>query len=149
MKVCVARSVPHQEVVSDVVVCDRAANGLQWATGWCGWAYGSFRRRTGNGGNGLRCWFLLRLLGRWDFDVNGIDEGGQRCLVLLVGMRPKPQNEADKDGRRDGDKPGRCMEMMLTAPGADAQLSVLFVTQLSGSADNVLIIDSHNVSVLF
>lgn len=142
-------SVPHQEVVSDMVICDRAADGLLRATGCCGWADGSFRGRTGNGGNGLRCWFLLRLLGRWDFDVNGIDEGGQRRLVLLVGMRPKPQNEADKDGRWDGDKPGGCMEVALTAPGADAQLFVLFVTQLSGSADNVLIIDFHNVSVLF
>lgn len=98
-----------------MVVGEGAAKGLLRARMACRGA----DSRIGCFGDGLNGWLRLRRFGHRDFNINGIDEGGQRRLVLLVGLRPDAQEEADNNSGWDGSKPGRYMEVAVAAPGAD------------------------------
>ena len=90
---------------------------------------------------------LLRLR-HWYFDIDGVNEGRQRCITTTVYLRPQPKNKADDGCGRDGDKPCGHVEMTMMVPRADVQLFVLFIAQLTGCADDVLIIDFHIASIV-
>ena len=88
---------------------------------------------------------MCGLRGR-DFDIDGIDEGREWVVVLVTTLRPEAKDEADDGCGRDGDEPRRDVEMAMVVPGTDVELLVLFVAQLTGTADDVLIIDFHIAS---
>ena len=67
---------------------------------------------------------------------------------MAVRLRPESKDKADDGCGRDGHEPCGHMEMAMTFPGADMQFSVLFVTQLTGCSDDVLIIYFHIASIV-
>ena len=88
---------------------------------------------------------MCGLRGR-DFDIDGIDEGREWVVVLVTTLRPEAKDEADDSCGRDGNEPRGDVETVVTVPGTDVELLVLFVAQLTGAADDVLIIDFHIAS---
>lgn len=67
---------------------------------------------------------------------------------MAVRLRPESKNKTNDGRGRDGHEPCGHMEMAMTVPRADMQFSVLFVTQLTGCADDVLIIYFHIASIV-
>ena len=147
-----SRSILDQQIVADMVISNRTANDF-WRSSRCcrstdglSWTrFGDSRCRSDRYRLSYRILLRLRC---GHFDIDGVNEGRQRYIAIVVCLRPQPKNEADDGCGRDCHEPRRHMEMAMTVPRADVQLGVLFVTQLTSGVDDVLIIDFHIASIV-